>query len=311
MVQQGWKDSGNSVVGADGALSSPPIAMVEVQAYAWAALTGCADLHERAGEAGSAARLRERADDLRARFSSKLWSERIDMLGLALHGPHASLVPVATSNPGHALWTHGLLEPAAARATADRLMQDDMFSGWGIRTLATTERRYNPVGYHLGSVWPHDNVIIAEGMRAHGFDDHAQRLCDGLLTAASEMSDHRLPELFAGDTRVKPAPPVHYPVACHPQAWASGAILHTITIMLGLDIDGYAKRLTVRRPLLPAFVDQLEMHEIMVCGTPVSLRFWREIDETELSDHKHLVPVQCRVLGDHDGVDVVIEGAAG
>lgn len=316
MVQQGWKDSGNSVIGADGSLSSPPIALVEVQAYAWSALTECADLHERAGEHGSAERLRVRAADLRERFIERFWSDRIDMLGLALHGPRAAIVPVASSNPGHALFTHGLLDALPARAVADRLMRDDLFSGWGIRTLATSERRYNPVGYHLGSVWPHDNAIIAEGFRRHGFDDHAQRLCDGLLTAASEMGDHRLPELFAGDVREVPAPPVKYPVACHPQAWASGAILQVLTTMLGVDIDGFARRLTVRAPLLPAFVDQLELHDVDVCGTPISLRFWREIDEAALGrtgrsvTASKLAPVHCRVLSGDPSIDVVIEAAA-
>ncbi|MGH7359795.1 MAG: amylo-alpha-1,6-glucosidase, partial [Candidatus Rokuibacteriota bacterium] len=223
LVNQGWKDSGNAIVNADGTLVEPPVALCEVQAYAYRAWRQSARLLRALGDPDAAAPLDRRADALRSRFAQDFWDDRLHCYVLARQAGGRPAAVVA-SNAGQVLW--GEVAPAEqADRLAERLLAPDMYSGWGIRTLSAESRAYNPMSYHLGSVWPHDNSLILAGFRRYGLDAAALRLFDGLFDAASNFRDYRLPELFCGYRREESADrPIPYPVACSPQAWAAGAL---------------------------------------------------------------------------------------
>jgi glycogen debranching enzyme len=178
------------------------------------------------------------------------------------------------SNQGHLLWAQ-VAEPARAQSVRDRLMGDGLHSGWGIRTLAADEAAFNPVGYHTGTVWPHDTALIAAGLRAYRFDEDFVRLCEGLLEAAAAFPQFRLPELFAGFSREEYEAPVPYPVACRPQAWAAGSIPYLLVTALGVVPDGLNRTLRIRRPLLPRQLDSAWLRGLKIAGTTVDLRFER------------------------------------
>jgi glycogen debranching enzyme len=181
---------------------------------------------------------------------------------------------VISSNPGQALWT-GITDEDNARRTIRRLMQDDMYSGWGVRTLSSREPAYNPISYHRGTVWPHDNSIIAAGFRRYGADRDALRIFHGLADAAFYFPSHQLPELFCGFSRQEYDIPINYPVACHPQAWASGTIPFLLVTLLGLTPEAFDKRLRIVRPQLPDFLDGLELRRLRVGQARADLRFQR------------------------------------
>jgi glycogen debranching enzyme len=273
LINQGWKDSGDAIVDDEGRIAKPPIALVEVQGYAYAARREIAELYRRTGDADAAERLEEEARLLRARFNQDFWVERIGCYALALDGGKTPLA-VVSSNAGQALWT-GIAAADKAGRVVDRLMADDMFSGWGVRTLATIEKGYTPIGYHLGTVWPHDNSLIAAGFRRYGREDAVARIFEGLTSAALGFEHLRLPELFTGFPRAEFEVPVRYPVACHPQAWAAGATPLLLEVLLGLAPDGFARRLRLVRPMLPANVDRLEVQGIRLAGGTVALRLER------------------------------------
>lgn len=273
LINQGWKDSGDAVVTTDGRFGRPPIALVEVQGYVYMAKMSMADLYARAGEHGRATRLRQEAADLRLRFNRDFWCEEEGCYALALEADHRPC-RVMSSNAGQALWT-GIVDNDKAGRVVDRLMQRDMFSGWGIRTLSYKERRYNPMGYHLGTVWPHDNSLIAAGFRRYGYNNAASRILVGLLEAAMEFEDYRLPELFTGFAREEFGVPVRYPVACHPQAWAAGSVPYLVETSLGLVPEGFDNRLRVVEPHLPDFIRHVEIHHLRVGKGAVDLSFRR------------------------------------
>jgi glycogen debranching enzyme len=236
-----------------------------------------ADLFQRAGEDKRAARLRTEAEALRARFNQDFWVKEKGFYALALAAGKKQAA-VLSSNPGHLLWS-GIADPEKARRMVEKLMADDMFNGFGIRTLSAKERRYNPISYHLGSVWPHDNALIAAGFRRYGFDEAACRIFTGILDAAIHFEDHRLPELFSGFQREEYGVPVCYPVACHPQAWAAAAVPYLITTGLGLVPEGFDHRLRIVRPILPAFIEAMEVHHLKVGQAKVDLKFVRASDK--------------------------------
>lgn len=277
LINQGWKDSGNAIVNADGCLAESPIALVEVQGYAYMARRVIADLFRRRNEATRAEQLDKQADDLRQRFNQDFWLNDQHFYALALQGRENRPAQVISSNPGQALWT-GIIDSERAKPTVARLLAADMFSGWGIRTLSSNERRYNPESYHLGSVWPHDNGFIVAGMRRYGFDKEALQVTQALYDAASHFHDYRMPELFAGFPREGFHIPVRYPVADHPQAWAAGSILYLLESLLGLCPDALAGRLQICRPILPEFVDHLELRGLRVGTASADLRFERLAD---------------------------------
>jgi len=276
LSNQGWKDSGNGIVNEDGTLAEPPIALVEVQGYVYLAKTCVADLYRRAGERERADQLIEDAAKLRAHFNQDFWLVDKNSYALALQRNNR-LAAVISSNAGQALWS-GIIDPNKAPLVADRLMADDMFSGWGIRTLSERERRYNPIGYHLGTVWPHDNAIIAAGLRKYGLDGPFLRVFGGMIDAAEHFEHHRLPETFAGFGRSSDGIPVPYPEACRPQVWAAGAIPMMLQTALGLVPLGFEKRLRIVRPLLPELVRRLEVRHLQVGNAAVSLKFERCTD---------------------------------
>jgi glycogen debranching enzyme len=292
LVNQGWKDSWDGVPGADGRPLEPPVALVEVQGYVIRALRGVARLLERDGEHPRADGLRARAGEVEAALE-RLWLAEPGTYAIGLDAekrPGSGL----TSNAGHLLWAAAL--PAErARSVRGVLMGDAMFSGWGVRTLADGHPGYNPVGYHTGSVWPHDNAIIAAGLRRHGFDDDFMRLFEALLEAASCFDGYRLPELFGGYARSAGEDPVPYPVACAPQAWAAGAIPYLLMSGLGLSPDGTDRRLRVIRPSLPRWLDRVDIEGLRVIGANVDLRFERGAAGVALTG--------ARVDGDVDVVE--------
>jgi glycogen debranching enzyme len=297
LVNQGWKDSGDAIVNADGSLATPPIALVEVQGYVYWAKIALADLHQHAGEPERADQLRHEAEDLRVRFNRDFWLEEQGFYALALQADKRPAA-VLSSNPGHALWA-GIADPDKARHTVERLMADDMFNGWGIRTLSERERRYNPLGYHLGTVWPHDNALIAAGFRRYGFDETARRVFTAIVEAAMHFAHYRLPELFAGFPRRDYGVPVRYPVACHPQAWAAGSVPYFVEVLLGLVPEAFERRLRIVRPLLPDFIDRLEVRGLCVGRARADLKFER------ISDG-----VAVKVLKVEGVLDVIIEPEA-
>lgn len=295
LTNQGWKDSGDAIVNADASLAAPPIALVEVQGYLYAAKQGIADLYERAGDAARAEALRREAKELYERFNRDFWLKDDGFYALALQdgGKPAAVV---SSNPGQALWA-GIIAPQRAKQTVERLMAEDMFSGWGIRTLSEKEKRYNPIGYHLGTVWPHDNSLIMAGLRQYGFDAEARQLFRGIVEAAVGFPLSRLPELFAGFRREDYDQPVRYPVACHPQAWAAGAVPYMLTTLLGLVPEAFEHRLRIVRPILPDWIDHLQVRRLRVGSAHTDLSFEKSPDGA----------IAVKVLGVEGPLEVVVE----
>jgi glycogen debranching enzyme len=257
LVNQGWKDSHDAIMHADGEGAAGPIALVEVQGYKYAALCGVAAIEQARGRPEAAAARRAAAESLRRRFMADFWMPDKRFCALALDGDGAPC-EVVSSNPGHALWT-GIVPFDHAAPVVERLLSPELFSGWGVRTLGTGERRYNPMSYHNGSVWPHDTAIAAAGIRRHGFTDQFLTLATALFDAAQRCEDRRLPELFCGFPRVPGFGATPYPVACSPQAWAAGVASQLLANLLGLEPDAAENRLTLTRPVLPRWLPWLEV----------------------------------------------------
>ncbi|MCU1343944.1 MAG: Amylo-alpha,6-glucosidase, partial [Acidimicrobiia bacterium] len=218
LVNQGWKDSWDSIRFADGRLAEAPIALCEVQGYVYAAYVSRAHYAEQSGDAATVAKYRAKAADLRRRFNEDFWLEDRGWFAIGLDADKQPIDSLA-SNMGHCLWT-GIVDPDKAEQVAKHLMSPEMFSGWGVRTLATSMAAYNPVSYHNGSIWPHDNAICAAGLSRYGFSEAAHRIIEGQLAVATAGSG-RLPELFAGFDRAELPVPASYPTSCSPQAWAA------------------------------------------------------------------------------------------
>jgi glycogen debranching enzyme len=282
LANQGWKDSGDAIMNADGSLATPPIALIEVQAYVYLAKVLLADLYRRAGDGQRGHTLTEEATTLRERFNQDFWLADRGFYALALQKDKTPAA-VRSSNPGQALWC-GIADPDKARRTVDDLMTAEMFSGWGIRTLSTDARRYNPIGYHLGTVWPHDNSLVGAGCRRYGADEAALRIFAGIVQAAAHFTHDRLPEVFAGFPREQFPSPVRSPVACHPQAWAAGAVPYLLETLLGLVPDAFAHRLHIQRAVLPDFVARLRLRRLKVGDAYAALEFKRRSDGTAAVD---------------------------
>ncbi len=273
LENQGWKDSRDGVSFPDGRIAPPPIALVEVQGYVVGALDAMAMLPRVVGNERRADQLVVQADALRRRIHEEFWVRETGYYALAIDG-EGRQVPTITSNPGHLLFTDGVARDRAARII-DVLLGDGMFNGWGVRTLARGQAVFNPLSYHNGSVWPHDNAIIALGAARHGRADAALRILEGLYHAALHFKRGRLPELFCGLGRGEGDFLVHYPVSCSPQAWASGAFFLLLQACLGLQPDAAQRRLTIRDPHLPAFLDKVDLHDLRVGDARVTLHFAR------------------------------------
>jgi glycogen debranching enzyme len=274
LLNQGWKDSGDAIVDADGNMARPPIRLVEVQGYVYEAYRQMAGLFERDGDVARAGRLRSAAASLRRVFDRRFWLPDRGFLALGLQEAGSPL-QVLSSNAGQALWS-GIVAAPRARLTGRAVTGPFMFNGWGIRTLADGEKRYDPLSYHLGSVWPHDNSLIVAGLRRYGLNAEAERVFTGLFEAAVDFPGHRLPELFAGYSRNEFETPIPYPVACHPQAWAAGTMPYLLATMLGLEPHGFDSRLVVRRPRLPSWLPSVSLRGLRVAGKKANLRFARD-----------------------------------
>jgi glycogen debranching enzyme len=293
LINQGWKDSHDSVFHADGTLAGGPIALCEVQAYVHEAYRSAAMLAEAMGRRGRATELRERADFVRDRFERQFWSDAIGTYVLALDGDKQPCT-VRTSNAGHALFT-GTARPERAAAVAAQLLADDGFSGWGVRTVSAREARYNPMSYHNGSIWPHDNAMIAAGLARYGMKAEAMRIMTALFDASQYVDLERLPELFCGFHRRRAEGPTLYPVACAPQSWAAGAVFMLLQACLGLSIDARARRLTLYRPQLPRELHRLRIQRLHIGDGELDLELQRHGDE-----------VGVNVITRPEGVEVTV-----
>ena len=270
LANQGWKDSEDSVFHADGSFPEGPIALVEVQGYAFAAYRAMAGLAERRGDDDSAARWRVRAEAIRRAVEERFWMEDKGAYGIAIDGK-GELCRVCASNPGHLLFC-GLPTPERAKRVCEQLLSAPFQSGWGIRTLAVGEARFNPMSYHDGSVWPHDTALCVAGMARYG----ERRGVIQMLSEVFETAVHfemRLPELFCGFARLPGEPPVAYPVACLPQAWAAGSIFMLLQACLGVTIDGWNSEILIDHPALPIGIDNLAIENLRVGSSEARLLF--------------------------------------
>jgi glycogen debranching enzyme len=277
LVNQGWKDSGDAVFHEDGRLAEAPIALCEVQGYVYLAQTLACRMAEARGETALAAHLARQAHSLRERFEAQFWDEELGMYVLALDG-HKRPCRVRSSNAGQVLFT-GIASADRAARMAEVLGSQEMLTGWGIRTLSARERRYNPTSYHNGSIWPHDNALIAMGLARYGHSDFAARLTGAILDAAVSMDLRRLPELFCGMRKQRDKGPILYPVACAPQAWAAAAPFGMLQACLGLEVDAAQRMARLRYPKLPPQVDELRIRALPVGEARVDLLL-RRVGET-------------------------------
>jgi glycogen debranching enzyme len=273
LANQGWKDSYDSVFHDDGTLAVGPIALVEVQAYVYGAWCAARDIAEARGDQPMAAEFADKADDLRGRFDAAFFDEALGTYVIALDGAKKPC-RVRASNAGHALFTGIALAERAARAV-ETLMSSSFFTGWGIRTLASSEPRFNPMSYHNGSIWPHDNSLIAAGFARYGFREEAARLFDGLYAASTYIDLRRLPELFCGFVRRRSQGPTFYPVACSPQAWAAATPLSLVQSCLGLAFDVDKGEIVFEQPMLPSFVEELLLRNLRLNGRSVDVALHR------------------------------------
>jgi glycogen debranching enzyme len=273
----GWKDAADSVLYPDGSPVRGPKALCELQGYTYDAWLRMADAFQYFGQLEEAARLRQKAEELRLKFEKLFWCEATGFYAYALDGDKKQVQTIA-SNPGHLLWS-GIVSRERAGRVVKRLLEPDMWSGWGIRTLSSNHPAYNPFSYQNGSVWPHDNGIIAMGFKRYGFAREAAMIARDISEAASYFVFHRLPELYAGIRREPGAFPVQYLGANVPQAWAAGSVFHLLRAILGLHADAHKKTLYVD-PVLPRWLPDITLHNLRVGASAVNLRFWTENGDT-------------------------------
>ncbi|VAW92697.1 Glycogen debranching enzyme [hydrothermal vent metagenome] len=293
LVQQGWKDSNDSIFHHDGKPAEGPIALVEVQGYVYHAKKTMADFYKLFGETLRYQQLIADAARLKTKFNDVFWSDRISTYVIALDG-NKKQCEVTSSNAGHTLYS-GIASREYARRVADTLTSDDSFSGWGIRTLAKSERRYNPMSYHNGSIWPHDNSLIVMGLAKYGFYDKALKILTGMFDTSINMDLNRLPELFCGFDRLPAQGPTLYPVACAPQAWASGALFGMIQACLGLTFSAEKPQIRFHYPQLPDYLQRLQIS---------NLRFGNAV--IDLSLRRHLNDVGINVIRKEGDIGIVV-----
>jgi len=295
LVNQGWKDSHDAIRDREGTLVGAPIALAEVQGYVFMAKRGLAALARLRGDEALAARLDAEAEQLRQRFEEAFWVADQRYYAMAL-GADKRPADAIGSNAGHCLWS-GIVSPERARHVAERLLSPELFSGWGVRTYAAGQPGYNPIGYHLGTVWPHDNSLIAAGLKRYGFHEEANRIVGRIFEAAQHFPGHRLPELFCGFDRETSPVPVPYPVACSPQAWAAAATFQFLETMLGLRAHAVRGELELQRPHLPDWLSKVTIEGLRVGDGTVDLLFhrWRGTTSAEVLRRTGAVDVTIRI----------------
>ena len=294
LLQQGWKDSQDSIFHHDGTLATGPIALCEVQAYVYAAKRGIAVAARDLGHSELASRLNLQADALRKRFEETFWSDELGMFALALDGEKTAC-RVRSSNAGQCLFS-GIASAPHAMRTMESLLSPGFSSGWGLRTIATDEKRYNPMSYHNGSIWPHDNAMIALGAKEVREKEIALRILTSLLDLSLFVDLHRLPELICGFSRRPGKGPTLYPVACAPQAWAAGAVFMTLQSCLGLSIDGKESRITIAYAALPEALQRVEIRNLKVGTSTVDFAFERYAESVGVNVLKKSGPVEIVAL---------------
>jgi glycogen debranching enzyme len=293
LMHQGWKDSQDSMFHADGTLAEGHIALCEVQGYVYAAKRSAAELATVLGQRERAKELLHQAQALQEKFEQAFWCEELSTYALALDGKKRPC-RVRTSNAGHCLFT-GIASQEHAWRTAQTLLSEEMFSGWGIRTVAALEARYNPMSYHNGSVWPHDNALIASGLARYGFRELVLQILTGLFDAALFLDLHRLPELFCGFARRPGEGPTLYPVACAPQSWSAASVFLLLQACLGLSIKGPEAKISFSRPLLPESLQEIRIKNLKVGKALVDLFLQR-----------HAQDVGINVIRREGGVEIVV-----
>jgi glycogen debranching enzyme len=281
IVNQGWKDSKDAVLHADGALADGPIALCEVQGYVYAAKHRAAELATLLGETARAGELTRQALALQERFEQIFWCEELSTYALALDGQKRPC-RVRASNAGHCLFTE-IASASHAERTAHTFMSQNLFSGWGIRTVDASEVRYNPMSYHNGSIWPHDNALIAYGLSRYGLREPALQILAGLFDASIFIELHRMPELFCGFPRRPGEGPTLYPVACAPQSWAAASVFMLLQACMGLSIRGSPAQVSFAYALLPPFLQQVRIKNLRVGQGAVDLLLQRHSDDVSIS----------------------------
>jgi glycogen debranching enzyme len=274
LTNQGWKDSGDAIFHRDGRLAEGPIALVEVQAYCHAAYVGAARLARLLGHDQHAALWARAAFELQQRFDSAFWCEQLGTYAIALDRDK-NQCQVRASNAGHVLFA-GLATPERARRVADTLMSPQGFCEWGIRTVAEGEARYNPMSYHNGGVWPHDNALIAAGFARYGLTEEMSRVMTGMFDAATLLPSYRLPELFCGFARRDDFGPIGYPVACIPQAWSTAAVFALLGAAIGISFDAESGQINLRNPVLPDWLSRVEIANLRIGSGSVDLSLERQ-----------------------------------
>ncbi len=292
LENQGWKDSGDSVMYVDGTLGEPPIALCEVQSYTYAARTELSRIAEYLGHKQMAKDQRDKAKQLKTAFQKDFWMAKENYLALALD-KNLKQIGAISSNPGHCL-SSGILDEKKAQSVANRLMEPDLHTGWGIRTLASSNARYNPISYHNGSIWPHDNALIAEGLRKIGRVDAVITLMKEMFEVAQSQADFRLPELYCGFKRKNGSAPISYPVSCSPQAWAAGSMFALLQLCLNMQPDAVNRRLNIIEPVLPDWLENVTIKGLCVGQARVDLSISGQLSF-------------CRVLAKEGTVKIVVE----
>lgn len=281
LTNQGWKDSGDAIFFEDGTIAEGRIALCEVQGYAYMAKLEAARIASALDMKERAASLREEAQELKKKFNQTFWSNAKNTYVLALDNDKLKC-DVVTSNAGQCLFT-GIAERSKAKKVADTLLDDSMFSGWGIKTLSSKEKRYNPMSYHNGSVWPHDNALIAWGFSKYGLKEEVAKVVRGMFRTSVYVKYRRMPELFSGFDRRKGFGPTAYPVACSPQAWAVGSVFLMIQALLGLSIDAKKRTIYFDQPYLPKYFDSLTVKNLIVDpSNTVSFKVFKRADTVEV-----------------------------
>lgn len=282
LLHQGWKDSENAIFHKDGRPAEGSVALAEVQGYAYLAKLSAAKLASALAESTAASRLRNEAALLQKRFAAAFWSDEIGTFAIALDGDKRQC-QVRSSNAGQVLWS-GIASERQAYQAAQTLFAPTSFTGWGVRTIAEGEANYNPMSYHNGSIWPHDNALITMGLAEYGLMDKALALSTSLFDASLFTELHRLPELYCGFARRPSQGPTLYPVACSPQAWASASAFYVLQACLGLSFHAHSPRIRFTHPTLPPYLDRVEITNLRVGDSTIDLA---------LDRHEHDVGVHC------------------
>jgi glycogen debranching enzyme len=291
---QGWKDSPDSISHADGSLAEGPIALAEVQGYVYEAKIQAAKIASQLGFESKSEKLIMEAGNLKAHFQNKFWNDELGSFVLALDGKKKQC-KVKSSNAGHCLFS-GIATRAQAIKTASTLLSPSMYSGWGVRTLASTEVRYNPMSYHNGSIWPHDNAIIADGFARYGMKDEALKILSDMFDVSINMDLYRLPELFCGFDKRTGEGPTFYPVACSPQAWAAGSVFMLLKACLGLVVDSFNNKISFYNPVLPDFLTDLSIQNLRTSRSTIDLLLRRHQEEVSVYVQKRTGNVEINII---------------